>query len=116
MTRDLMSMALKRATGTSDADTAQTVSTPTAGRKRILWVTVAYSAAPTQTGVQIVLNSAEGAAFDTTLIDGTADVQDTYWEPKDEMIIHDGDAIDVTAPAAGGVVTSSIVIQYELAN
>lgn len=97
-------------TGTSAANTAQTVSTPTAGPRKVLYVTVQYSAAPTHAGVTVVRNSAAGAGFDATLASSTANAQSVYWEPSTEGILLNGDALDVTAPAGGAGITSSIEI------
>ena len=100
---------------TSAANTAQTVSTITGAKLRIRYVTVAYSAAPTQTGVIIALNSGSGADYDTTLFTGAANVQDTFWQPDHDLPIEFDDQLDVTAPAAGGAITSSVVIYCEVA-
>ena len=100
--------------GTSAANTAQTVSTGTGTRYKVRWITVAYSAAPTQTGVTIALDSSQGAAYDTDLYTGSANVRYTFWQPDDDFPILGTDQIDVTAPAAGGAITSSIVIMCEV--
>ena len=100
--------------GTSAADTAQTISTPKDRPFKLLHIDVAYSAAPTQTGVTITLNSAAGAGYDTLLSTGTANARYTVFIPEGgEMIYAAGDAIDVLAPAAGGTITSSISIYVE---
>lgn len=105
-----------KATGTSAANTLQTVSTPIptpSNRKRVKWVMVAYSAAPTQAGVTITLNANEGSAYDTLLVTGTANARYTFWQPTGGGLdIAPGDAIDVAAPAGGGVITSSVIICY----
>lgn len=103
---------IKKFSGASAADTAKTVSTTT-GRWRILFVTVKYSAAPTQTGITVTLNSGIGAAYDTLLYTGTANAQNSVYYPAGELIIEPDDAIDVVAPAAGGVITSAIAIYAE---
>lgn len=99
----------------SAADTAQTCSTPDDGRiRKVLSVFVAYSAAPTQTGVIITLNSSIAAAYDTPLFTGTANVRNTYWVPDHDLILGPGDVLDVLAPAAGGVITSAVIINCEV--
>jgi len=106
--------------GTSAADTALTISTaattPAAGPpvvRRLLYVTVPYSATPTQAGVTVVLNSGAGGAYDTILDTGAANEEDGVYEPTSEIRILPGDTIDVIAPAGGGVITSSIAIYTE---
>ena len=74
---------------------------------------VKYSAAPTQTGVVVEVDSGAGAAYDTTLATGSANAQNTVYIPTQEMIIAADDAIRVTAPAAGGAVTGQISIYTE---
>lgn len=98
------------ATGTSGANGAQTVSTTTGKVVQIAYVTVKYSAAPTQTGITVTLNSGVSAAFDTVLTTGSANVQSNVFAPDYDLIICEDDAIDVVAPAAGGVITSSVAI------
>ena len=109
--------ATERWVGTSAANTAQTISTSVSTSppvvRRLLWVGVHYSASPTQTGVTVVLNSGAGSAYDVVLKTGTANAQDTFYEPTSEIRILPDDAIDVTAPAAGGVITSGVVICTE---
>ena len=106
--------AIERWVGTSAANTAQTISTAATATRRLLWAACHYSAAPTQTGVTTVLNSGAGSAYDTTLNTGTANAQDTVYIPTQDLIILPDDTIDVTGPAAGGTITSSIIIVTEL--
>jgi hypothetical protein len=106
--------AIERWVGTSAANTAQTISTSTGGvARRLLWVSVLYSAAPTETGVIVTLNSGAGAGYDTPLKTFAANTQANffplYTDPETVVILAD-DAIDVLAPAAGGVITSTIII------
>jgi hypothetical protein len=95
---------------TSAASTAQTCSTDALQSYRVLLATCKYSAAPTQTGVITTLNSGIGAAYDTALNTGTANAQVTAYQPSEPLIIAKADAIDVLAPAAGGVITSAVLI------
>lgn len=106
----------ERWTGASAADTALTISTDTSpsAPRRLVYVAVHYSAAPTQTGVLVTLNSGVGAAYDTVLSTGTANAQNVHYAPASEVILFANDVIDVLAPAAGGAVTSAITICTEV--
>ena len=95
---------------TSAGNTAQTVSTDGAQPYRVLFATVRYSAAPTQTGVVVTLNSAIAAAYDTALETGAANTQDHFFQPTTDLDIHSDDVLDVLAPAAGGAITSAATI------
>ena len=100
-----------RTVGTSAANTAQTVSTANVSSvQELVMVTVAYSAAPTQTGVVITLNSGAGAGYDVALSTGSANVQDTAYLPSAPIFINADDVIDCLAPAAGGAITSAVAI------
>ena len=98
------------ANGVSAANTAQTVSTPTGRHVQIAYVTVAYSAAPTQTGVVTSLDSGIAAGYDCTLNTGSTNAQYTVFAPDYDLIICEDDQIDVLAPAAGGAITSAVAI------
>jgi len=95
---------------TSAANTAQTCSTDAAQPYKLLHVVCNYSAAPTQAGVTTTLNCGLGAAFDTVLNTGTANAQATVYQPTRNVVLAKADAIDVAAPAGGGVITSSVAI------
>ena len=97
----------------SAANTALTVTTPTGAVRKLLFVTVKYSAAPTQGGVTVELDSGAGAAWDTPLFTGTANAQNNVYLPDEEVLILPDDAIKVTAPAGGGVITSAISVYTE---
>lgn len=106
-------------TGTANqADSLTSTAVPVGGSQRLLYVTVTYSAAPTQTGVDVTLDSGLGAAFDAVLLDGSdsgiADKRYTVFIPDGDLWLSKGDAIKVDAPAAGGVITASIVIALEV--
>lgn len=103
-----------RTVGTSAANTAQTVSVPAGRERRLLYVTVAYSAAPTQSGVTVTLNSGAGAGYDTLLTTGSANARYTTYIPAVPLWLNSDDAVDVVAPAAGGSITSSISIYTEI--
>lgn len=113
-------IGLERTVGTSAANTVQTVSggggaagAADGAKRRVLYVLVAYSAAPSQTGVTITINSGAGAGYDTLLLTGTANARYNFWQPDEPLILMGDDSIDVLAPAAGGVITSSIAIVTE---
>ena len=108
----------ERYSGTGTANQGDTLSSTAPGKGfalKVKYVTVAYSAAPTQTGVTVTLDSGLGSGFDTTLFTGAADTRYTFWQPDSEMPLHGDDVILVSAPAAGGSVTASIVIVLEVA-
>lgn len=105
-----------RYSGTSTANQADTMTTtvcPERAAQKLLYVTVGYSAAPTQTGVTVELDSGAGANFDATLSTGAANTQDTVYIPDFEMWIVPGDAIRVSAPAGGGVITANVAIYMD---
>jgi len=107
---------MARTTGQSAANAAQTVSTPSGaipGRRRLLFVTVVYSAAVSVTAT-VTLNSGAGAAFDALLqnIAFSANT-DGVFIPDEEVKIQSDDAIDVLAPAGGVGVTSTVAIYWE---
>ena len=103
-----------RNVGTSAANTAQTVSTVTGNVRSLVAVHVAYSAAPTQTGVTVTLNSGAGAGYDTLLSTGTANARYTTYIPAVPLPLLADDVVDVVAPAAGGTVTSAVSIYTEI--
>lgn len=100
------------ATGAADTDaTLTTAVVPNGKVYRLAYVYVAYSAAPTQTGVTIGIDSGISAAYDNTFTTGSANAQFTTYIPTDESFyLLPGDAVTVTAPQAGGVITASIVV------
>lgn len=105
--------SLSRFSAASAANTALTASTDAVRARRLLSVTVKYSAAPTQTGATVTLNSGAGAAYDAVLNTGSANAETTVYVPDGVVIIATGDAIDVLAPAGGGVITSAVTIYTE---
>jgi len=108
-----MYTSLKRlASGKGLGNTNYTLST-TIGKKLLIdEVVVAYSAAPTQTGVTIALDSGLGADYDATLLAGTANARYTVYpvDLKTPFILLENDSLKVTAPAGGGVITATISI------
>lgn len=109
-------VTLKRFAGaTSGANGIGTADTSAGlGKKwRLSHVTAAYSGNPTQTGVTVTLNSGAGAAFDTVLNTGTANARYTTFIPSSPLYFAEDDQIDVSAPAGGGSLTSSVAIYCE---
>jgi len=104
----------QRTVGTSAVNTAQTVSTPTGAVRRLLQVLVAYSNTPTHSGVTVTLNSGAGSAYDTVLHTGSANARYTAYVPSGEVILLADDVVDVTAPAGGSGITSSVSIYTEV--
>lgn len=103
--------ALVRTVGTGTANAITAVSTPTAtGTFQLVMVTAKYSGAPTQAGVTVTLNSGAGAGYDTLLTTGTANAQNTVYIPAAPIFLAADDVIDVSAPAGGGSLTSSVAI------
>lgn len=102
---------IERTVATSAANTAQTVSTPAdAAIRQLLYYTVKYSAAPTQTGATGTLNSGAGAGYDTLLSTGAANAQATVFIPDGDMYLLGGDVLDVLAPAGAAGITSAVAI------
>lgn len=105
---------LFRSIETGSANTLLTSALPTRGNPyRVVLITVAYSAAPTQTGVIVTLTSGAGAAYSATLSTGAANAQYTVYIPAGDLIVGKDDVITVTAPAGSGVITASVAIYIE---
>jgi hypothetical protein len=83
------------------------------GGRRVRQVTVAYSGAPTQAGVSVALDSGAGAGYDSTLSTGTANARYTNYIPDGGILLGEDDALLITAPAGGGVLTSSAAVYTE---
>lgn len=105
--------SVERLSEASAADTAKSLSTPIGKVRRLIFASVKYSASPTQAGVTFELDSGAGAAYDATLSTGSANAQSTVFIPDNDFFLCDDDIIKVTAPSAGGVITSQIVIHTE---
>ena len=90
-----------------------TVSTPSGNVRRILFVTVKYTAAAT-VNVTITINSGAGASWDT-LIQTIAlyGSTDGIFIPDEDIIISDDDVIDVFAPLLAAE-TSAVAIYSEV--
>ena len=98
---------------TSAADTLLAVSVPGGSGRRVVQVSASYSAAPTQAGVTTEIDSGAGAAYDATFNTGSANARYTNYQPTTPLVLGNDDALRVTAPAGGGVITSSIVVITE---
>jgi translation initiation factor IF-2 len=104
---------IERNIQTGGANAENVLSTSQKLARKLMYVTVKYSASPTQTGVTVEIDSGAGAGYDVVLSTGTADAQTTVYVPTGDIRIKEDDAIRVTAPAGGGAVTSSIAIYTE---
>lgn len=104
---------LVRATEAGLANTSLTVTVPIVAPSRLSHVTAKYSAAPTQAGVTITLDSGAGAAYDAVLLTGSANAQTTVLIPTDDLLLSAGDAIVVVTPAGGGVLTAAVAVYIE---
>lgn len=98
---------------TSGANTALTMTVNPGVPFRVLDSLASYSAAPTQTGVVHSIDSGAGAGYDGALSTGSANVRYNPYQPTRLTLAAD-DAFTVLAPAAGGVITSSISCYVEL--
>lgn len=101
--------------GASAANSTDTLTTPVvqAGSWKLLNVAVHYSAAPTYTatGLTVKIDSGISSSYDLTLFTGTTDnAQNVVYLPDPDIRLIAGDAIVVAVPAAGGVITSSVVV------
>ena len=103
----------RRYVETSAADTALTMTVNPGVPFRVLDTLTSYSAAPTQAGVTHDIDSGAGAGYDGTLSTGSANARYTAYQPTRLTLVGD-DAFKVTAPAGGGVITSSISCYVEL--
>lgn len=109
-----MIKSLKRYYGVSAANTAKSVSTDIGKRAIVRSISVNYSAAPTEAGITVNLDSGLGAGYDTILYTGAANTRYNNL-PLDynPYVIMEDDVLTVTAPAGGGALTSTISIIVE---
>ena len=110
---ETMHSVYERHSQASAANAAQTV-TVTGRRYRLMLVTCKYSAAPTQAGVTIGVDSGVAAAYDATFLTGSANAQTTVYVPPMDMVINADDGWTITAPAGGVGITSQIVVYVEV--
>jgi len=105
-----MIKSIKRYNKAVGANAINSLSTTVGKRMLVHQVTVAYSAAPTQAGVTVNLDSGLGAGYDIALDTGSANARYHVYKPTTPIIVMEDDVITVTAPAPGGVITSAITI------
>ena len=103
----------RRYVETSAADTALTMTVNPGVPFRVLDALTSYSATPTQAGVSHALDSGAGAGYDGTLNTGSANTRYTAYQPT-RLTLAGDDAFKITAPAGGGVITSSISCYIEI--
>ena len=97
----------------NQTDTATTTAVAKTKLQKLCYVAVKYSAAPTQAGVTVTLDSGEGAAFDILLYTGSANAQNNMYVPDRDIVLMQGDAILVSMTAAGGVITATTTVVLE---
>lgn len=100
----------------NEAGTANTLLTASTIRGvpfKLLRVAVHYSGAVTQAGVTVTVNSGLGSNYDHVIHTGSADVQDTVYNPTEPDVLGPGDEIDVAAPAGGAGDVAYVVIMTE---
>ena len=115
---------LVRYTQQSGANAALNAAIPAPGANwRLVSASVAYSAAPTQTGVILSTVSGAGSAFDTQLQKGAANAQFTNFPDNatadaaadaGSPLYGGDDALNVNAPAGGAAITSAASIYIEV--
>lgn len=98
---------LERHVASSDESDELVLSTPIGIKRRLLQVLVKYSAAPTQAGASIVLDSGAGAEYDTILKTGSANAQHSVFIPENDVYLMEDDAVKVTAPSGGPAATAA---------
>lgn len=103
----------RRYVETSGANTSLTMSVNPGVPFRVLDTLTSYSATPTQAGVTHNLDSGAGAGYDGTLNTGSANTRYTAYQPT-RLTLAGDDVFTITAPAGGGVITSSISCYVEL--
>lgn len=107
---DVSGKKLHRHVETGSANTALTVTVPADVARRLVLVTVKYSAAPTQAGATTTLDSGAGAAYDAVLNTGAANAQTTVYLPAGDLLFGSDDAIVVVAPAGGAGITAAVAV------
>lgn len=107
---DVSGKKLHRHVETGAANTSLTVTVPASAARRLVLVTVKYSAAPTQAGVTTTLDSGAGAAYDAVLNTGSANAQTTVYLPAGDLLFGDDDALVIVAPAGGVGITAAVAV------
>jgi hypothetical protein len=98
---------------TGVANTLLNVSRPAGHAGKLIAVTARYSAAPTQAGVTVTLDSGAGASYDFTLFAGNANDQNNIYVPAVPIPLMDDDAVLVSCPAGGATITATVSIVTE---
>lgn len=98
---------------TGSANTLLTMAVNPGVPFRVLDALASYSATPTQAGVTFTLDSGAGAGYDGTLSTGSANTRYTAYQPT-RLTLAGDDALNIAAPAGGGVITASISCYVEL--
>jgi hypothetical protein len=104
---------LLRHAETGSANTALATTIAGFPGQRLVQVIVAYSAAPTQTGVVTSIDSGAGAGYDATLNTGTANARYTVYNPGGDLVLGSDDSLIVTCPAGGAGITASVTVYTE---
>lgn len=100
-------------TGTDNNELAAvtpTINAPSNKPFKVLYATCKYTAVPVQAGVKTEVTSGAGAPYNTELEKATANAQSTVYFPDGELVLADGDALTMTAPAGGAGKIASIAI------
>ena len=111
-------LAKESGTGVNNAE-ADSLLTALAVTKRLLYVTVSYSANPTYTAsVTVTLDSGLGTVFDIgtsdpLFVSATDGLQDIFFQPSYDLILASNDQLTVTAPDGGGAIVVSIAVVWE---
>lgn len=107
-----VALSRSRHSDVSDSGVALTVSPPVGKMRRLLFVTVKYSAVAT-VNVLVTLNSGAGAAYDAVLQTIVLTGVDTaIWIPDGDVWIQDDDVLDVLAPLLAAQ-TSQVAVYTE---
>ena len=114
---------LYRYTDQSGANAALNESiNPPGANWRLVSVSAVYSAVPVQAGVVVSTVAGAGAAFNTQLIKGAANAQYTNYPDQASgehadaggPLFGGDDAVNVNAPAGGGVITVAVSVYIEV--
>lgn len=105
--------SLRRLDGVAAPNTVGTLATPVGYVGRLVMAIVKYSAVPVQAGITVELASGLGAPYDGLLFTGAANLQSTVFVPTGDVYFRQDDAIRVTSPAGGGVITQTVTIYTE---
>lgn len=105
---------VERHSDLSGANAALTVTVAKGSVRKILFVTVKWSASVTK-DVVITLKSGLGSIYDVILQTlSLAPGTDGVWIPDADIIIADDDVIEAVSDAGGGVITAAVTIYTEV--